>query len=204
MHGWADQRWTLERIKTLIGRLFRVSYTVEGTWQLLKRHGWSWQQPTGRAIERDADAVEVWKKEAWPRVGAPRQSAAPGSSSRTKPGSRRLRRVPGPGVGSARRRSCGCGAEAWGGCRWRAWPASSRAGDPGSSLRSASIGSAGTSRRASDGWTPATWSCAARIRLGGPIVPVWGKCPPLGRRHEGIHRRERRVAVRVPTPGLHS
>ncbi|MFE6554583.1 transposase [Streptomyces sp. NPDC057746] len=30
-HGWADQRWTLARIKTLIGRLFHVSYTVEGT-----------------------------------------------------------------------------------------------------------------------------------------------------------------------------
>ncbi|MET8643005.1 helix-turn-helix domain-containing protein [Streptomyces sp. NPDC004074] len=32
-HGWADQRWTLARIKTLIGRLFHVSYTVEGTWR---------------------------------------------------------------------------------------------------------------------------------------------------------------------------
>ncbi|MET9915410.1 IS630 family transposase [Streptomyces sp. NPDC006476] len=62
-HGWADQRWTLARIKTLIGRLFHVSYTVEGTWRLLKRHGWSWQQPTRRAIERDDEAVEVWKKE---------------------------------------------------------------------------------------------------------------------------------------------
>ena len=30
-HGWSDQRWTLARIKTLIGRLFHVSYTVEGT-----------------------------------------------------------------------------------------------------------------------------------------------------------------------------
>ncbi|MGW7824580.1 IS630 family transposase [Streptomyces puniciscabiei] len=57
-HGWADQRWMLARIKTLIGRLFHVSYTVEGTWQLLKRHGWSWQQPARRAIERDDDAVE--------------------------------------------------------------------------------------------------------------------------------------------------
>ncbi|MBY8880001.1 winged helix-turn-helix domain-containing protein [Streptomyces sp. PLK6-54] len=88
VHGWTDQRWTLARIKTLIGRLFHVSYTVEGTWQLLKRHGWSWQQPARRAIERDDDAVEVWKKETWPRVRAPRRSAAPGSSSRTKPGSR--------------------------------------------------------------------------------------------------------------------
>ncbi|MFF9488125.1 winged helix-turn-helix domain-containing protein [Streptomyces sp. NPDC014676] len=62
-HGWADQRWTLARIKTMIGRLFHVSYTVEGTWQLLKRHRWSWQQPARRAIERDDDAIEVWKKE---------------------------------------------------------------------------------------------------------------------------------------------
>jgi hypothetical protein len=45
-HGWADQRWTLARIKTLIGRMFHVSYTVESTWQ----------QPSRRAIERDDEA----------------------------------------------------------------------------------------------------------------------------------------------------
>ncbi|WP_405655602.1 winged helix-turn-helix domain-containing protein [Streptomyces sp. NBC_01386] len=67
-HGWADQQWTLARVKTLIGRLFHVSYTVEGTWRLLKRHGWSWQQPARRAIERDDDAVELWKREVWARV----------------------------------------------------------------------------------------------------------------------------------------
>ncbi|MFD9932277.1 winged helix-turn-helix domain-containing protein [Streptomyces massasporeus] len=88
VHGWADQRWTLARIETVIGRLFHVSYTVEGTWRLLKRHGWSWQQPARRAIERDDDAVEVWKRETWPRVRAPRRSAAPGSPSRTRPDSR--------------------------------------------------------------------------------------------------------------------
>ncbi|MER5603136.1 winged helix-turn-helix domain-containing protein [Streptomyces sp. NPDC002265] len=87
VHGWADQRWTLARVKTLIGRLFHVSYTVEGTWRLLRRHGWSWQQPARRAIERDDAAVEVWKKETWPRVRAPRRPSGPGSSSRTKPGS---------------------------------------------------------------------------------------------------------------------
>ncbi|MEV4940615.1 winged helix-turn-helix domain-containing protein [Streptomyces zaomyceticus] len=88
VHGWADQRWTLARIKTLIGRLFHVSYTVKGTWLLLKRHGWSWQQPARRAIERDDVAVEVWKKETWPRVRAPRRRVTAGSSSRTKPVSR--------------------------------------------------------------------------------------------------------------------
>ncbi|MFC8718760.1 winged helix-turn-helix domain-containing protein [Kitasatospora sp. NPDC057198] len=88
VHGWMDQRWTLARIKTMIGRLFHVSYTVEGTWRLLKRHGWSWQQPCRRAIERDDTAVEVWKMETWPRVRPSRQSAGPGWSSRTRPGSR--------------------------------------------------------------------------------------------------------------------
>ncbi|MFD5063427.1 MULTISPECIES: winged helix-turn-helix domain-containing protein [unclassified Streptomyces] len=87
-HGWADQRWTLARIETLIGRLFHVSYTVEGTWRLLKRHGWSWQQPARRAIERDDEAVEAWRKETWPRVRASRRNATPGLYSRTKLGSR--------------------------------------------------------------------------------------------------------------------
>ncbi|GGZ17048.1 hypothetical protein GCM10010327_54960 [Streptomyces nitrosporeus] len=71
-HGWVYQRWTLARVKTMIGRLFHVSYTVEGTWRLLQRHGWSWQQPARRAVERDDDAVELWKREVWPRVRAPR------------------------------------------------------------------------------------------------------------------------------------
>lgn len=62
VHGWAGQRWTLARVKTVIGRLFHVSYTVEGTWRLLRRYGWSWQQPSRRAIERDDDAVELWNE----------------------------------------------------------------------------------------------------------------------------------------------
>jgi putative transposase len=40
-HGFAaDQRWTLGRIKTLIGRLFHVGYTIQGVWKLMRRHGW--------------------------------------------------------------------------------------------------------------------------------------------------------------------
>jgi winged helix-turn-helix protein len=39
-HGFAgDQRWTLGRIKTLIGRLFRVGYTPEGVWLVLPGSG---------------------------------------------------------------------------------------------------------------------------------------------------------------------
>jgi transposase len=84
-HGFADdQRWTLVRIKTLIGRLFHVGYTVEGTWKLLRRHGWSCQVPVRQAMERDEDAIAVWKSEVWPEIKGPRAAWAPTSASRTR------------------------------------------------------------------------------------------------------------------------
>ena len=84
-HGFAgDQRWTLGRIKTLIGKLFHVGYTVEGVWKLMRRHGWSCQVPVRQALERDDAAVAVWKAEVWPDIKAPRATWAPTSASRTK------------------------------------------------------------------------------------------------------------------------
>ena len=56
-----DQRWTLGRVKTLIGRLLHVGYTIEGTSKLLRRHGWTPQVPVRQAMERDDEAVAVWK-----------------------------------------------------------------------------------------------------------------------------------------------
>src|SRR5436309_4291021 len=38
-HGWADQRWTLARIATVIGRLFHLRYTPRGTAYLLPPPG---------------------------------------------------------------------------------------------------------------------------------------------------------------------
>src|SRR3954464_2351123 len=48
-HGWADQRWTLARVATLIARLFHLRYTLRGTAYLLHRLGWSPQVPRHRA-----------------------------------------------------------------------------------------------------------------------------------------------------------
>ena len=67
-HGWPDQTWTLVRIKTLIGRRFHRSYTIQGVAALLKRHGWTCQLPARRALERDETAVVGWVKETWPHV----------------------------------------------------------------------------------------------------------------------------------------
>jgi putative transposase len=86
-HGFEDERWTLARVQTVIRRRLRVSLSVATVWRMLKRHGWSWQAPARRALERDEHAVELWKKEVWPRVKASRRPMGPGSSSRTRPGS---------------------------------------------------------------------------------------------------------------------
>jgi len=86
--GWEDQRWTLARVRDLVARKFGVQYTVPGIWYLLRRRGWSCQMGARRAIERDDGAIEVWKKETWPRVKGRRRPSAGGSSSRTSPASR--------------------------------------------------------------------------------------------------------------------
>jgi len=87
-HGWPDQTWTLARIKTLIGRRFHKTYTIQGVALLLKRHGWSCQVPARRAIERNEAAVAGWVKETWPQVEGPGRRSVPGSSSRTRRASR--------------------------------------------------------------------------------------------------------------------
>ncbi|MCX4808870.1 winged helix-turn-helix domain-containing protein [Streptomyces sp. NBC_01214] len=64
-HGWEDQRWTLARVKTVIGRRFHLTYTIQGVRKLLVRNGWSCQVPGRRAMERDDEAVAGWVKEVW-------------------------------------------------------------------------------------------------------------------------------------------
>ncbi|RPK36647.1 hypothetical protein EES39_31365 [Streptomyces sp. ADI92-24] len=83
-HGWEDQRWTLSRVKTVIGRRFHLTYTIQGVRKLLVRNGWSCQVPARRALERDDDAVAGWVKEVWPRAEGWRRPVEHGWSSRTK------------------------------------------------------------------------------------------------------------------------
>ena len=67
--GWGeDQRWTLARVTTLIGRLFHVRYTLRGTSYLLHRLGFTPQVPVHRAVERDEDAIAAWRAVTWAKV----------------------------------------------------------------------------------------------------------------------------------------
>jgi transposase len=69
VRGWAeDQRWTLARVTTLMGRLFHVRYTLRGTSYLLHRIGFTPQVPVHRAAERDEDAIAAWRAAAWAKV----------------------------------------------------------------------------------------------------------------------------------------
>jgi transposase len=67
--GWGeDQRWTLARVSTLIGRLFHVRYTLRGTSYLLHRIGFTPQVPVHRAMERNEAAVTAWRAVTWAKV----------------------------------------------------------------------------------------------------------------------------------------
>ena len=67
--GWdEDQRWTLGRVTTLIGRLFHVRYTLRGTSYLLHRLGFTPQVPVRRAAESDEGAIAAWRAVTWAKV----------------------------------------------------------------------------------------------------------------------------------------
>jgi transposase len=97
-YGYADdQRWTPGRVAALIKELFGIGYTLPGVSLLLRRNGWSVQVAGRRAIERDDEAIAVWKEQVWPQVGPPPRTWAPGSVSSMRPvrGSGRPKDAPG-------------------------------------------------------------------------------------------------------------
>jgi transposase len=66
--GYTTQLWTAERIQRVVVERFGVRYHVHHVPKLLRQCGWSYQRPTGRAIERDEAAIERWIEEDWPRI----------------------------------------------------------------------------------------------------------------------------------------
>lgn len=81
-HGHATAVWTLPRVAKLIEQRTGQRYHPGHVWRLLRSLGFSCQQPTRRAIERDEAAIAHWKKVAWPRLKKkPGAKAAPSSSS---------------------------------------------------------------------------------------------------------------------------
>lgn len=67
-HGFPTDLWTLARIAELIEWKFDVSYDPSGVWHVMTRLNWSAQKPEWQARERDAEAVQTWRKRDWTRI----------------------------------------------------------------------------------------------------------------------------------------
>jgi transposase len=81
-HGYATAVWTLPRVARLIEKLTGLAYHPGHVWRVLRGLGYSCQQPTRRAIERDEEAIARWKRTTWPMIKKkPAAKAAPSSSS---------------------------------------------------------------------------------------------------------------------------
>lgn len=81
-HGYATAVWTLPRVAKLIEQRTGCDYHPGHVWRILRGLGFTCQQPTRRAIERDEAAITQWKRVGWPRLKKkPGAKAAPSSSS---------------------------------------------------------------------------------------------------------------------------
>jgi len=65
-HGFGTDLWTLKRIGELIKRQYGVKFSQTQLWRIMGGLGFSVQKPERRAIERDEDAVQTWKRKTWP------------------------------------------------------------------------------------------------------------------------------------------
>ncbi|OAI77521.1 hypothetical protein RSP799_18090, partial [Ralstonia solanacearum] len=57
-----------KRVRMLIERLYGVTFSEVHVWRLLGALGLSSQKPERRAIERDEDAVQRFKRKTWPAL----------------------------------------------------------------------------------------------------------------------------------------
>ncbi len=81
-HGHATAVWTLPRVAKLIEQRTGQRYHPGHVWRVLRELGFSCQQPTRRAIERDEAAIAQWKRVGWPQLKKkPGARVAPSSSS---------------------------------------------------------------------------------------------------------------------------
>jgi len=67
-HGYSTELWTTARIAELIKRHFGITYHRDHIGRLMASLGWSYQKPGKRPLQRNEQAIEQWKRKAWPRI----------------------------------------------------------------------------------------------------------------------------------------
>jgi len=86
-HGYRTNLWTTARIAEVIERELGVHYHPDHVGRLMHRLGWTHQKPEARAVERDQEAIDRWKRKDWPRVKKTLRGWVPTWSSPTSPDS---------------------------------------------------------------------------------------------------------------------
>ena len=82
--GFTSGLWTTGRVRELIEQRTGVRYHEDHVWRILRKLNWSCQRPTGRALERDEQAIRRWKKYRWPQIKKKRSASGEPSSSSTR------------------------------------------------------------------------------------------------------------------------
>jgi transposase len=67
-NGYRTELWTTQRIAEVIKKHFGIRYHRDHVGRLMHSLGWSHQKPERRAVERDEEQIERWKRKDWPRV----------------------------------------------------------------------------------------------------------------------------------------
>lgn len=80
-HGYKTDLWTTARVASLIEKVFGIQYDRDHVGRLLHQLGWSHQKPARRAIERNEEAIDEWKRKRWPQVKKTPGGWVPTSSS---------------------------------------------------------------------------------------------------------------------------
>jgi transposase len=84
--GYETPLWTCSRVRHLIEEEFGIRYHSGHVWKILRQLNWSPQRPVGRALERNEEAIDRWKRKTWPGIKKKPQKKGARSSSSTKAG----------------------------------------------------------------------------------------------------------------------
>lgn len=67
-YGFRGHVWTCARVARVIADEFGVHYHQDHVGRLLKELRWTPQMPIKRAIQRDEEAIESWRRRVWPEL----------------------------------------------------------------------------------------------------------------------------------------
>lgn len=67
-NGYRTELWTTARISELIKHNFGITYHRDHVGRLMASLQWSYQKPEKRALQRNEQAIQEWKRKEWPRI----------------------------------------------------------------------------------------------------------------------------------------